>query len=205
MDVDGGLRALRGHNECGYNVYLGVNPRFENDGLYRGRKEDVEKVIALHADVDNVRPEDVEKALANAGLKPAVLVSTNQQVGGTHAYLRLRAPVALHGPAKIEEMERFNCRLISLFKFIDPKNDSVQDVSRVLRLPGMTNVPNAKKLAAGRQSSPVVLYLADPDSSYTLEELDALLPSLPEVEGARPGLTRSLAKKRRSKRMRTSA
>ncbi len=152
-----------------YDVYFGVNPRQKGNGTKAG----VTEIVALHADVD-FKHYSSEKAarsvLDGFELKPSILVNSG---GGLQAYWLLFKPVPTDAMTVnyVESlMERLYFRLGGL--------DKVQDISRILRVPGTYN--NKPEY----QRPQVSLEVMESDRRYTLEEFEAVLPPLPETHQA---------------------
>ena len=195
--VSVGHGALRAWNDSGYNVYIGVNPRREQEKL-RGDAESVAAIVSAYADIDGVKPSDCLDALKARGIRASMIVQSNDQIFGAHVYLKLAnavpVPEGPDGAAVRSKWEDINRRLISIFTARGWKADAVQDVPRILRIPGMVNVPDARKREAGRIDSRCSLAHIDAGATYTFEDLDRLLPRLeatessskPEDSNARP-------------------
>jgi hypothetical protein len=148
----------------GFEIYYGVNARRGSDGTKQG----VTYVNALHTDVDGKHyGGDLDAALAavlGLELSPTTVVNSGH---GWHAYWEFvdRLPAAVYGPAVEEMMRRLYFRLGGV--------DAVQDISRILRVPGTTN---HKDPAA---PVPVTTYSHHPARRYTLADFDTVLPALP--------------------------
>ena len=183
--VSVGHGALRAWNDSGYNVYIGVNPRREQEKL-RGDAESVAAIVSAYADIDGVKPSDCLDALKARGIRASMIVQSNDQIFGAHVYLKLAnavpVPEGPDGAAVRSKWEDINRRLISIFTTRGWKADAVQDVPRILRVPGMVNIPDAKKREAGRVESRCSLAHCDAGATYTFEDLDRLLPKLEATE-----------------------
>ncbi|MCZ7647461.1 MAG: YfjI family protein [Planctomycetota bacterium] len=176
--------------EPGLNAYFGVNPRkvvLNGDGEAvstsdkGGKKTDIDRVVCLHADLDGIPPEAALELAAKAGLE-LVLVGSGV---GSHGYVLLKNSIPLEAPGNVALAERLNRRLGLLFgeKLSDKGSDHAHDVSRILRVPALINWPNEAKRKKGRV--PVLCGpLLTTDRRYALEELDALLPALPDERPA---------------------
>lgn len=120
-------------NEQGYGIYAGVLPRKAN----RGRKEDVMSAAWMWADLDfKLGGEDtVMERIATLPAKqyPHMLVLSGN---GVHAYWRLSKLIEF---TRKEIITRFETALHGFQTMVQPGTDSVQDISRVLRLPGTFN------------------------------------------------------------------
>ena len=141
------------------NLYYSVNPPTqEARDLKKCEKVEVARVHYLHVDVDPRAGEDVEseqrrilEQLLTYRIEPTVVVFSG---GGYNALWKLLEPipVADGGGTKDEivaravDVERRNWQ----FELDFSTPDHCRDVSRILRLPGTLNRPNAEKIAKGR-------------------------------------------------------
>lgn len=186
FDKEVGTDYLIEQNARGYNDYVGVNPRrcqkLGDDVIVKGDAEGVEKVVAAYADVDNIEPSECLKVCRDIGIEPTIVVETNKQVFGSHLYLKLKTPhvipVGLDGEKVRTQWEDINRRFIEVFSRKGWKSDRVQDLPRVLRIPGVLNVPTEKKARSGRVLSPCTLAHVNECAIYDYETLDRLLPQL---------------------------
>lgn len=146
-------------------IYFGVCPRTDRGG----KKCHVTGIPALWADVDDkcfaAGRAGAVAALAAFPLAPTWEIDSG---GGLQAYWKLRAPLPITGPddplvARVEGLlRRLYARLGDL--------DRVQDLSRVLRVPGTLNM----KYAPAR---PVTVRHHDPEARYTLDDFEEALPA----------------------------
>lgn len=141
------------------NLYYSVNVAIESAREKRKlSKTDIHSVHFIHVDVDPRAGEDVDaeqkriyEQLTSYKIEPSVIVFSG---GGYNALWRLdRAiPIADGSPspeetiARAVDVERRNWQLE--LDFDTP--DHCRDISRILRLPGTLNRPNAEKVAKGR-------------------------------------------------------
>lgn len=141
------------------NLYYSVNQPTQNAREKRKlSKTDIHSVHFLHVDVDPRAGEDVDAEqarilaqLTTYKIPPSVIVFSG---GGYNALWRLDAPFDVANKAASDEeaiaravdLERRNWQLE--LDFNTP--DHCRDVSRILRLPGTINRPNAEKIAKGR-------------------------------------------------------
>jgi len=144
-------------------VFFGTNARVQGGG----KKEHVTKVRVLHADMDfKVYPDGRAGAFAALQafpLEPTVVVESG---GGFHLYWHLSTP--LDPSAQIEQL------LLRLYVYLGGL-DSVQDLSRVMRVPetfnNKTDTPQLVKILH-----------ADYEAVYTLADFEGLLPAPVEPE-----------------------
>lgn len=144
------------------NLYYSVNEPVESAREKRKlSKTDVSRAWFLHVDVDPRAGEDVESEqrriiaqIESYHIPPTVIVFSG---GGYNALWRLLEPVPIaHGSPSVEEtiaravdFERRNWQ----FELDFATPDHCRDVSRILRLPGTINRPNAEKVAKGRTTA----------------------------------------------------
>jgi hypothetical protein len=144
------------------NAYFGVCPRRYGGG----KKEHVTRVLAPWADVDFKHFRDGEAgaraALAAFPLAPSLVVHSG---GGLQAYWLLTLPLVIAGPADIARVEGLLRRLYARLGGLD----GVQDLSRIMRVPGTLN----HKYDPPR---PVTALEYAPARRYALEDFEALLP-----------------------------
>jgi hypothetical protein len=133
------------------NIYWTVNAAAVMNK--KPAKKDILAVVSLHADIDPYRGEHQDEAevrtvkMIEAHNKVASIVIKSG--GGAWAIYDLAAPIQIDGDvAKAEETELFNIQLER-----ELGGDNCHNIDRVARLPGTTNIPNAKKLAKGRRAS----------------------------------------------------
>lgn len=140
-----------------FNLYYSVNQPLETSRHKKKlSKTDVESVHYLHVDVDPRAGEDVEAEQARIKnqiesyrIPPSCVIFSG---GGYNALWKLSSPITLLAPSPEEhvrnaiEVERRNWQ----FELDFATPDHCRDVSRILRLPGTVNWPNAEKVAKGR-------------------------------------------------------
>lgn len=147
----------------GANIYFGNTTRAE--GVTN--KSGVKRIYHLWADVDFKHYHSEQQAadvLAGFELEPTAIVHTG---GGFHAYWRLTKPLdATPANMALAEslMERLYFRLGGL--------DHVQNMTRVLRVPGTQNQKYKPALD-------VRTLALNADASYTLDKFNVVLPDLP--------------------------
>ncbi len=152
-----------GDDEGGWDVYYGLGPRETG----RGDKGGVTRIVALHADADTKHFGGSEQgaydALMDCPLEPSLIVHTG---GGFHGYWLLAEPVATT-PETVQRTEGLMLRLYERLGGLD----KVQDISRILRVPGTYN----QKYEPPREAR--VLY--ESERVYTLDDFEQELPPLP--------------------------
>ncbi len=175
------------NSEPGVNIYFAVNPRREivnDDGEVEPAETDNSRrklhiycVVSLHVDLDDIKPDEAKAMADELGLEMIWIGSGS----GSHGYLLLAVPITIESPEDVAKAERLIRRLMHAFgqKTADKGADATQDITRILRVPGLINWPNEKKRKKGRK--PSLCYLAHTtDKRYSVEELEELLPELPE-------------------------
>jgi hypothetical protein len=132
--------ALLAYDLCnsGIDVYFGVNPRVGK----QGKKENVQYVVAFHAEVDygqdghkkHSEYETYEQALKGIDsfeLKPTLV---NHSGGGFHCYWVLKEPVKV-SDFGVETLENINRSLVRKLG----GDGGTHNLDRVLRVPGTFN------------------------------------------------------------------
>jgi hypothetical protein len=152
----------------------------------KATKKDIAAVEYLLADLDPEDNETSEEAKArysdqlNGDFKPkpsAIIDSGN----GLQCLWKLTSPIALPLDEKWEAtVAEIEARTAALMVRLGAKAGT-QNIDRILRLPGTINLPNAKKLKAGRVPCPTKL-ISFNDASYSF---DAFPP--PQSEQREPG------------------
>lgn len=152
-------------------------------------KDDMALAVALCCDVDPRagEPLDAERGRISrqfddwevdgkklAFPRPSVTIDSG---GGMQGFFILREPVALDGAdgAATARVEVRGKGIVEAFKGETDKKgaDSVQNVDRIMRLPGTVNWPNEKKRKAGRVPRLARVVEADMGRTYGLEDFPA--------------------------------
>jgi hypothetical protein len=145
-----------------WEIYYGINPRLGSDGTKRG----VTRILVNWADLDEKKYDDLNAARAmldGFDLSPTWVIFTG---GGYHAYWAIEPLSAdTNGPVVERVLRSLYARLGNI--------DSVQDISRIFRLPGTYNNKYGTPRLVG-----VVQY--DPSARYTQHQVAACLPDIPE-------------------------
>jgi hypothetical protein len=142
-------------------------------------RTDIRAVHFLHVDVDPRAGEDLEAErvrilamLRNPpGLPPATgIVSTG---GGFAAYWALAEPVSIDGDlAKAEDAALYN---LGIERAVG--GDACHDASRIMRLPGTINIPDARKVKKGRVPALAQVVEWNADRVYPLATFTKAAPS----------------------------
>lgn len=155
------------------NVYFGVGTRKDAYPIHRrGAKKDIHSIHSLWVDIDiasdahatKALPEDMEEALGildALALPPSFLISTGH---GLQAFWTLSEPLLV---SDIGEIETYTRAFVGTFQAFAKQSkwevDAVHDITRVMRLPGTSNV----KLNDGA----IVEIITKTDVKYTIEEI----------------------------------
>jgi hypothetical protein len=126
------------------NLYVAVATRRTKDS---GKKENLRAVSAFWTDIDfksdpQGERELLEIKLESFPLPPSLKVSSG---GGAHLYWILRDAIELSAADTIARIENINKGLADQFG-----GDHCWNADRIMRIPGTTNWPTAKKRERGR-------------------------------------------------------
>ena len=168
-------RVWLAHHAHTHNIYWSVNPPLFTEAKKAGNK-DIKAVHYFHVDVDPRAGEDLQSererihaALSAAKPAPTFVLFSG---GGYQAFWKLDKPIPIHGDqALAEEVKLFNMQLEHTYG-----GDNCHDISRVMRLPGTINVPDATKLKKGRQPALAKLLHVDQDAVYPVGQFTKAKP-----------------------------
>jgi len=136
------------------NVYFGVCPRPRHGDADDGS---IKTVRWVWCDIDRVGLDEAKKRWADTGTpQPSIVVSSGS---GIHGYWLLEQD--LHSP---DDRSRLGAMLPYFYASFG--GDHVQNVSRIMRLPGTFNYKDAR---SGRPPQPCTLRACDPDMRFPLE------------------------------------
>lgn len=159
-------------NQQGAGVYVTVN---QTNG--QGRKaENITAVRALFVDFDTVEPDRVENLLSldlfyEGMLEPSLIVESS--TGKHHAYWILDKPNDTQ--TTLKNFSQWQKQLINFFDSLgDSPDKAINDLSRVMRLAGFYHT----------KSEPVLTKVIHLGKRYTVEQLAAMVGSLPAIEPA---------------------
>ena len=147
------------------NVYFSVNELKPSVRNRKATKEDVGRALHVHVDVDDANALDrIRRHLP----EPTAVVFSG---GGYQAFWKLREP-----STDLARVERINLEVARRLG-----GDNCHNIDRIMRLPGTINVPNAKKLKAGRAATRayVVDEATDWSRLYSLDDFDGPAPAAP--------------------------
>lgn len=205
-EAEAWLRTRNGRD----NLYWSVGRLFDGAAQnHKASKRDVEWVDFLHVDVDprKINPGEADRLAADeiaarveseqvrilamlraADPAPSIIVFSG---GGYQAFWRLAEPIHLDGTVEAaEEVERYNRELERRFG-----GDHCFDVSRILRLPGTINLPDARKIRQGRRPA-LATVVEFNDTVYPLSafaQAPPLAAKAAAVEKAAPESARAVA------------
>lgn len=149
------------------NVYYGVTLRCGG-----GTAEHCTRAGALWCDIDAKlwpdAPDPLRAALDAIAAFPLPASAVVCSAGGFHAYWRLETPAGLHDAQSRANVECLNAALARAVCGPERTPDHVQDVARILRLPGTFNHKT-------QPPRPVTLDWLRAERAYTLGTIAALL------------------------------
>lgn len=150
------------------NAYFGVNPSIIRRSQHeRARIEDVQAVNGFFCEFDCPTQADKEAAMRRIiawKIPPSCVIDSG---GGYHVYILLRAPLVLDTPEKRQRA----ADLQWAFAQWAGGDTSVNDLARVLRIPGTTN----HKARYGPDGAPVRIVEWQPQRQVDLAELEPML------------------------------
>jgi hypothetical protein len=167
-------------NDGKKNSYYSVNPT-RAAKTTKAKKSDIAAIEYLLADLDPKDDETPEAAKARylAALKihkpaPTAIVDSGN---GIQVLWRLEKPILLKGDSSaliydVESRVAANMRQLGSVA-------GTQNIDRILRLPGTTNLPNKKKLKAGRVPCPTELIQFN-DVTCTLDDFPPVADAPPK-------------------------
>jgi hypothetical protein len=167
------LAGVNGHE----NVYFHVNATGDRRLNKKATKEDIVSAEWLHVDVDPAPGRDREQILAALNAfapAPNIILDSG---GGYQAFWRLAEPVPTTDDAGRNEIEGRNLALARALG-----GDSCHNIDRIMRLPGTWNLPNKKKLKAGRQKALAGVVRADWATRHNIADFECLPVSAPRGE-----------------------
>lgn len=175
MDINAATAWAAEQNPRERNVYWTVNRC--TDGFNRKpSKSDIVEARFLHADFDPPSDGEWDKdalvaRLQDSPFPPSIIIFSGN---GIQAFWRL-AP----GPYDMVKVEAVNWVIAKTYG-----GDACHNIDRLMRLPGFTNWPNAKKRIAGRV--PAMATVIEPDNGRLLSAGDLERWSDPEQVEATP-------------------
>ena len=169
------------------NIYFSINELIDPEQRRKASKDRIKAAGYIHCDLDYRAGEDhaAEKArilgLLTERLPAAVPAPTAVWFsgGGFWACWKIAEPVQINGDvAKAEDFEQHS-RWIEM----ELGGDRCHNIDRIARLPGTTNIQDAKKLAKGRVVCTSELVLFDERRVYPLDVFGRLAPAGDDLQG----------------------
>lgn len=198
---EGAARDWLGRNNGVRNLYWSVNEPTHALSK-KAEREDIRAVHFLHVDIDGRAGEDLQgeqeriRALLTSRLPAAVPPPTCivASGGGYNAFWKLAEPIAINGDVELAE----SAKLYNLHLERALGADNCHDVSRIMRLPGSVNLPNAVKRKKGRVEALASLVEWHDDRVYPLSTFtpapsNEIKPPLGKQEPTTPLAARRVA------------
>jgi putative DNA primase/helicase len=202
QSVDEAVDAVTTAEAAGLNVYVGVATRSEEGAQsQKGTKQHLAKGVWFWVDIDAPSAEADERLakFEDQHNLRANMVVRSSEGGGLHAYFRCESTIDLSIEGEREWLENVNRGLVEALDG-DP---AAVDSSRVMRVPGTTNRPDAKKRAeTGRGETLCTLLRPWDRSGYPRERFEAFAkeasqprrgPGTSMGRGAQPALAGGLS------------
>jgi len=170
-DTENAAREWIAKRDGAANLYFNVN-LIGRPVTKKVTREDIVSVPWLHVDVDARVGKELDEELVRIEtlltkecpvLPPTVVTFSG---GGYQAFWRLKEPIPINGDlARAEDAARYNKQLEIVLG-----GDSCHDISRIMRLPGTMNLPDAKKVARGRIPARACVHFYDPSHVYDISQ-----------------------------------
>lgn len=144
------------------NIYWSVNP-LKRHMDKKAEKTDVAAMAWLHVDIDDTGADVLDRLRAYPPAPTCIVFSG----GGYQGFWKLAEPVQLNGSA--EPQEDYNRYIEREFA-----GDHCHNIDRIMRVPGTTNFPSAKKREKGRVPTPARLIEFHEDREYELADFTPL-------------------------------
>lgn len=157
------------------NIYFEPNPpRRKSDA--RSKEVDISHAMFAYVDCDPVGNEAPAAAQARhqAALSSGVVPAPTLQWasgGGTVAMWRLRSPIELNSPKAIAEAKAINVGLAQALGGKSKGYDNCHSVEHLYRVPHTMNVPDARKVAKGREAVRAGGITSNPKHIYKASDL----------------------------------
>jgi len=172
------------------NVYFGVGEPKQKFSK-KLEETDVQAMHFLHVDVDPVESRSVaqeqERILAllrepPGGLPPPTAIVFSG--GGYQGFWKLDEPITTGGSQELADTNKlYNLQIAILLNA-----DHVQNIDRIMRVPGTVNQPNAKKIKAGRVPALAELVEWHDDRVFNISEFSkAVMVQQSQTDGLTKG------------------
>jgi hypothetical protein len=146
------------------NLYYSVNPT-RGEMTKKAKKTDIARIEYLLADLDpnkDEKSEDAKKryrdALETCKPPPTAVIDSGN---GIQVLWKLSEAIPLDGNDDVAKIADAEARSGEMMRRLGCEDTSTRNIDRILRLPGTTNLPNAKKKKAGRIECPTAQLLFD--------------------------------------------
>jgi len=152
------------------NLYFSVNVPVGNV-TKKTKTSDIRSVPWLHVDVDARVGEPLKDELKRIRklltqecpvLSPTFIVFSG---GGYQAFWKLTEAIPVENEQDAQRIAAYNKQLEVVFE-----GDNCSNIDRIMRLPGTTNIPNAKKVEKGRTAAEAKVEVYNPDNIYDLSQ-----------------------------------
>jgi Mesyanzhinovviridae DNA primase len=164
------------------NIYYTINHVKEGTTFdSRPGKSQIDIVNFLHIDIDPASDRNatqIADILKNFVPQPTIIVFSG---GGCQALWRIN-PVIIESSSDIKYVESRNRYLK-----VEMQGDSTTDISRIFRLPGTINYPNAKKRQRGQEEAKSEVLFFKPENIYFIDDIPSYdIPDIKSVSWEPP-------------------
>jgi putative DNA primase/helicase len=178
-----------------YNLYFSVNEPEPNARDNKLSKQDIAAIRAIHVDIDpnekdasrftaeRARIEKiVDELMCNSASPPSIVIGSG---GGYQCFWKLSEKLPAGSPGDGSHGDWAERQAAAISKLLG--GDSTHDRSRLMRLTGTVNLPNAKKRAKGRTPAIACLESSN-DRTYSQDDLRTIAaPATSEKSNAVKG------------------
>lgn len=182
-ETDDPTQWIEEHN-ADKNIYFSPNEVRHDFNGTKAKKTDIIAMRCVVADLDprtgydqEEERERIRRQIEDSPLKPSIIIDSGS---GYQLFWLLKVKIPVQG--NIEELERQNLRVRYFFD-----GDKVQDINRVMRVPGTINHPTKTKKKKGRTKCQArLIYFGN--ETYSFDDFDVFgeLPSEPKAKTSGP-------------------
>jgi hypothetical protein len=169
LDLNAAWRWVR-ERDGKANLYFLVNEDLRPPPTIKtkAKKDNIARAVTLHIDIDcgAAGKHAAMKRLTEFDLKPTAIIDSGN---GLHAYWMLATPLAIADANHVSAVESANRWLAA-----ELGGDHCWNIDRILRVPGTTNLPDAKKRVAGVKPCHCILVDLDKEARYSLADFGTL-------------------------------
>jgi len=179
-------------NDGKKNIYYSVNPT-RTAMTSKAAKKDIAAIEFLLADLDpneGERPEDAKaRYLTALETQQPACTATIDSGNGIQVLWRLAEPIKLEPPTIVNGKKVFPAVVADVEARVKARMETMgsvagtQNIDRILRLPGTTNLPNKKKLKDGRVACPTKLIRFD-GATCSLDDFPVATEAKAKAESA---------------------